>query len=93
MARPGRRASDQIGWEPGTKQATIVSYDSMGSVFLGIGPLSGESATFAQQGYMMGMKVKARETFTKKGPKELFHSADVDTGNGFQRVGEDVCRK
>jgi len=90
---PALTAVVQIGWEPGTKQATIVSYDSMGSVLLGIGPLSGESVTFAEQEYTMGMKVKSREIFTKKGPKELFHAADIDMGQGFQRVGEDVCRK
>jgi hypothetical protein len=90
---PALSAVVQIGWEPGTKQATLVSYDSMGSVFIGTGPLSGESVTFALEGYMMGAKVKTRETFTKKSPKEIFHSLDLDTGNGFQRIGEDVCKK
>jgi hypothetical protein len=83
----------QIAWEPGTKQATYLAYDSMGGAFLGIGPLAGESLTFAEDGYMMGMKVKARETMVKKGPKEFFHKLEVDMGHGFQPMGEDTCRK
>jgi hypothetical protein len=89
----GLTAVFQIGWEPGTKQATYVAYDSIGGAFLGIGPISGESITFAEDGYMMGTKVKARETMTKKGPKEFFHKLEVDMGHGFQSMGEDTCRK
>lgn len=83
----------QLGWEPGSKQATFVSYDSMGGAVLGSGPLAGDSVVFAEEGFMMGAKLKARETLTKKGPKEFFHKLEVDMGKGFQSMGEDTCKK
>ncbi|MES1204900.1 MAG: hypothetical protein ABUS79_03090 [Pseudomonadota bacterium] len=83
----------EIVWESGTNQAAIVGYDNMGSVTMGLGPLSGESVTFSEDGYMMGMKVKGRETMTKKGPKEILHKWEIDLGKGFQPMGEDACKK
>jgi hypothetical protein len=83
----------QLGWEPGSKQATFVSYDSMGGAVLGSGPLAGDSVVFSEEGFMMGSKLKARETLTKKGPKEFFHKLEVDMGKGFQSMGEDTCKK
>jgi hypothetical protein len=90
---PALKAVVQIGWDPGTRQATLVSYDSMGAAVLGIGRLSNESVTFLQEGYMMGMKFKGRETMTKRGPKEFFHKWEVDLGQGFQSIGEDTCKR
>lgn len=89
----------QISWEPGTNQASIVGYDNMGSVSMGLGPIAGDSVTFAEEGYMMGMKVKMRETMSKKivkegaSPKEISHKYEVDMGKGFQAMGEDTCKK
>jgi hypothetical protein len=93
VQKPVLTAVFQIGWEPGTQQASIVTYDSMGMVLLGVGPLTGESVTFTEDGYMMGMKIKARETMTKKGPKEFVHKLEMDMGKGFQPMGEDTCKK
>jgi hypothetical protein len=83
----------QVGYESGTKQATFVSYDSMGSAMMGVGPISAESVTFTEEGFMMGMKTKARETMTKKAPKEIYHNVEVDQGKGFQLMAEDTCKK
>ena len=83
----------QISWESGTNQASIVGYDNMGSVSMGLGPIAGDSITFAEDGYMMGMKVKMRETMTKKSAKEISHKYEVDMGKGFQAMGEDICKK
>lgn len=83
----------QIGHEAGSNQETIVGYDSMGSSFMGTGPVAGESVTFTEEGYMMGAKTKIRETMAKKGPKEMVHTFEVDMGKGFQAMGEDTCKK
>jgi hypothetical protein len=86
----------QISWESGTNQASIVGYDNMGSVSMGLGPIAGDSITFSEDGYMMGMKVKMRETMSKKGEKgtkEVSHKYEVDMGKGFQAMGEDTCKK
>ena len=83
----------QVGYDPGGKQATFLSYDSVGSAMMGAGPIAGDSATFAEDGYMMGMKTKVRETMTRKGPKEIFHKLEIDQGKGFQPLAEDTCKK
>jgi hypothetical protein len=92
-AMPAMSGVFQVGYDPGTKQATYVSYDSMGSAMMGAGPISGDSATFVEEGYMMGMKSKTRETMTKKGPKEITHKVEIDQGKGFQLMAEDTCKK
>lgn len=83
----------QIAHESGSNGATIVGYDSMGSSFMGTGTISGDSATFSEEGYMMGSKTKVRETMTKVGPKNVLHKYEMDMGKGLQPMGEDNCKK
>ena len=83
----------QFGFDSGSNQLTTVGYDSMGGSSLGAGPISGDSAVTNGEGYMMGMKVKLRDTMTKKAPKEIAHKFEVDLGKGFQTLGEDTCKK
>jgi hypothetical protein len=83
----------QISYEAGLKQATFLGYDSMGAAMMGAGPITGDSVTFAEDGYMMGMKTKVRETMTKKGPKEISHSVEVEMSKTFQLIAEDTCKK
>jgi len=83
----------QLGYDPGSGQLTLVSYDSMGSATMGAGPITGDTAVVTEEGYAMGMKVKMRETMTKKGPKEVYHKYEGDMGKGFQLMGEDFCKK
>jgi len=83
----------QLGYDPGSGQMTVVSYDSMGSATMGAGPITGDTAVITEEGYAMGMKVKMRETMTKKGPKEVYHKYEGDMGKGFQLMGEDFCKK
>jgi hypothetical protein len=83
----------QVAYDPSGKQATFVSYDSMGAAMMGAGPLSGESVTFVEQGYMLGIKVKVHETMTKKGAKEILHKVEFDSGKSFQLMAEDTCKR
>jgi Protein of unknown function (DUF1579) len=92
-AMPAMSGVFQIAYDPSGKQATLVSYDSMGAAMMGAGPLSDESVTFVEQGYMLGIKAKVRETMTKKGPKEIHHQVEIDQGKGFQLLAEDTCKK
>jgi Protein of unknown function (DUF1579) len=82
-----------LGYEPGTKQITNVSMDNTGAVYMGTGPLTEKTASWNAEGYMMGTKVKVRETMTKVGPKEVTHKFEVDMGKGYQPMGEDVCKR
>jgi hypothetical protein len=82
-----------MGYDAGTKQITTVSVDNMGSASMGAGPISGNTASWSGESFMMGQKVKTRETMTKVDPKNITHKVEVDMGKGFQPMGEDVCKK
>jgi len=83
----------QIGYATGTKQATFLSYDSVGSAMMGAGTISGDSVTFAEEGFLKGVKVKIRETLAAKGPKRLYHKVEIEQGKGYQPMAEDTCVK
>jgi hypothetical protein len=75
------------------KQLLVNNIDAMGGVAMGVGTATGDTLTFVEDGYMMGMKVKMRETMQKKSDKEVTHKFEVDMGKGFQPMGEDVCKR
>jgi hypothetical protein len=65
----------------------------MGAAMMGAGPLSGDSVTFVEQGYMLGIKVKVHETMTKKSAKEILHKVEIESGKSIQLMAEDTCSK
>jgi hypothetical protein len=83
----------QIGYAAGPKQATFLSYDSVGSAMMGVGRLAGDSVTFAEEGFLKGVKVKVRETLATRGPRKTYHKVEIEQGNGFQTIVEDTCSK
>ena len=83
----------QIGYAAGPKQATFLSYDSVGSAMMGAGTLAGDSITFAEEGFLKGTKVSVRETLAAKGPRKLFHKFEIEQGHGYQVIAEDTCMK
>jgi hypothetical protein len=82
-----------LGYDPGSKQVIVTTVDNMGGIGMGEGKIAGDSVTYTSEQYMMGMKVKSRETMTSKGPKEAFHKMEMDMGKGFMTFGEDTCKK
>ena len=78
---PGMKGMVYLGHDG--KQLLVSNIDSMGGVSGGTGTASGDTLTFTEDGHMMGMKVKMRETIQKKS----------DKGKGFQPMGEDVCKR
>ena len=83
----------QIGYAAGTKQATFLSYDSVGSAMMGAGTLAGDSVTFNEEGFLKGVKVKVRETLARKGPGKIHHKVEVGQGKDYQLMAEDTCTK
>jgi hypothetical protein len=83
----------QIGYAAGPKQATFLSYDSVGSAMMGAGTLAGDSVTFAEEGFLKGARVRVRETLAAKGPRKLFHKFEIEQGHGYQVIAEDTCIK
>jgi hypothetical protein len=83
----------QIGYAAGTKQATFLSYDSVGSAMMGAGTLAGDAVTFNEEGFLKGVKFKVRETLAKKGPRKIHHKFEVEQGKSYQLIAEDTCTK
>ena len=83
----------QIGYAAGPKQATFLSYDSVGSAMMGAGTLAGDSVTFNEEGFLKGVKVKVRETLARKGPGKIHHKVEVGQGKDYQLMAEDTCTK
>ena len=82
-----------IGWDPGSQQIIVTGIDNAGGLGTGAGKITGDSVTYTGEQYMMGMKMKTRETMASKGPKEAFHKIEIDMGKGFMPMGEDTCKK
>lgn len=89
---PGMKGTFTMGVPDGK---TLVSnfVDNMGNTSHATGPLTADGGTITGEGFMMGAKVKVRETVQKKGEKEMFHKVEMDTGKGFVPAGEDTCKK
>ncbi len=83
----------QISYAAGTKQATFLSYDSVGSAMMGTGTLAGHSVTFVEEGFLKGVRVKVRETLAAKVARKLYHKVEIEHGNAYQVMAEDTCSK
>lgn len=90
---PGWKGTLYIGYEPASKQVLITAVDNMGGMTWGTGTQQGDTIVFNEEGYMMGQKIRSRETMQLKGPKELYHKVEMDMGRGFQLMGEDNCKR
>jgi hypothetical protein len=91
---PGMEGVFMLGYDAGAKSAVSVSYDAMGGYAVETSPdATADKLVLVGDGHMMGMKVKLRETMTKKGDKEVEHTFDVDMGKGFAPMGVDACKK
>jgi hypothetical protein len=91
---PGLRAGFALGYDAASKTALFMAADSMGGNVNASGSgATGDSVTFTGEGFMMGQKVKYRETMTHRSDKEVEHKSELDTGKGFQLFADDVCKK
>jgi hypothetical protein len=89
---PGMKGTFAMG-APDGKTLVSTNMDNMGNTSFTSGPLGADGGTITGEGYMMGAKVKFRETVQKKSDKELFHKVEIDSGKGFAAAGEDNCKK
>jgi hypothetical protein len=91
---PGFKGMFLISYQPAAKVFTLTSSDDTGGATYETSPgFVGETITLTGEGYMMGQKLKVRETMTRKGPKGASHTFEADLGKGFQNMGEDDCTR
>lgn len=89
---PGMKGTFTMG-APDGKTLVSTNMDSMGNTSFATGPLGPDGGTITGEGFMMGTKMKVRETIQKKSDKEMYHKVEVDSGKGFMVAGEDNCKK
>jgi len=92
---PAVKASFLAAYDTTSKQFVNMGVDSMGGIVRETSTgMTGDKMVFNGEGTMMGMKIKTRNTITKKSDKELTYTAEADmTGKGFIQMGEDTCKK
>jgi hypothetical protein len=91
---PEMNAVFLLGYDAGLKSAVNVNYDNMGGYAIEhAADATADKVAFSGDGHMMGSKTKVRETMTRKDPKTVEHTFEVDMGKGFQQLGVDVCKK
>lgn len=89
---PGMKGAFSMG-SPDGKNLVSINMDSMGNTAFTSGPLGADGGTTMGEGFMMGAKVKVRETIQRKSEKEMYHKFEIDMGKGFMVAGEDSCKK
>ncbi|HMI90621.1 MAG TPA: hypothetical protein VK509_04620 [Polyangiales bacterium] len=91
---PGYKGTFLISYQPVAKMFAITSSDDMGGAAYETSTgFAGDTITFVGEGFMMGQKVKIRETMTRGPDKGATHKYEADMGKGFQVMGEDSCKK
>lgn len=91
--QPGMKGVFYLGYDPASKQALITAVDNAGGASWGTGRKQGDSIVFEEQGFMLGMKVKIRETMTSGAT--LGHKVELDAGKGYgyQPFVSETCTK
>jgi hypothetical protein len=91
---PELAATFLMGYNAATKEAVNLNYDNMGGYAVETGAgATPDKVAFSGEGHMMGMKTKVRETMTRKDPKTVEHTFEVDMGKGFMPIGTEICKK
>ena len=91
---PGFKGTFLISYQPAAKTYVITSSDDMGGTAYETSTgFAGDTITFLGEGFMMGQKVKIRETMTRGPEKGATHKYEADMGKGFVVMGEDTCKR
>jgi hypothetical protein len=88
------RARAFFGYDGGAKKYTLNAFDNVGGLMTETSPgWDGERLIATGDGTAMGQKVSFRETFTRKGDRELTWLGEMKMGKDWMVVGNDTCKK
>jgi hypothetical protein len=83
-----------LGYDPTTKKYVTMGVDNMGGSISESSPgWEADKLVFSGDGQMGGQKISFRETYTKKGDKEMIWSGEMKMGKDWIPVGTDTCKK
>ena len=88
------KARGFLGYDPAAKKYVTIGADNTGGWISESSPgWEGDKLVFSGDGSMGGQKVSFRETYTKKGEKELNWTGEMKMGKDWIAVGNDSCKK
>jgi len=87
-------AKGYVGYDPAAKKYVSLGVDNMGGSVTESSPgWEADKLTFTGDGQMSGQKISFRETYTKKGDKEMVWSGELKMGKDWIPFGTDTCKK
>jgi hypothetical protein len=87
-------AKGYMGYDPAAKKYVSLGVDNMGGSISESSPgWEADKLTFTGDGQVGGQKISFRETYTKKGDKEMIWSGEMKMGKDWIPVGTDTCKK
>jgi len=88
------KARGFLGYDPAAKKYVTIGADNTGGWISESSPgWEGDKLVFSGDGSMGGQKVSFRETYMKKGDKELTWTGEMKMGKDWISVGNDSCKK
>ena len=81
-------------YDSSAKKFTSTFIDNMGGMGMQASTgWDGDKMVWSGEGMMMGQKMGMRDTFTKKGDKEMLHTFEMEMGGKWTPMGEETCKK
>ena len=88
------RARVTFGYDGGAKKYVLNAFDNVGGMMTETSSgWEGERLIAAGDGTALGQRVAFRETFTKKGERELAWLGEMKMGKDWMVVGSDTCKR
>jgi len=88
------RAHVTFGYDGGAKKYVLNAFDNVGGMMTETSAgWEGDRLIATGDGTAMGQRVAFRETFTKKGDRELAWLGEMKMGKDWMVVGSDTCKK
>jgi hypothetical protein len=83
-----------LGYDTGEKQYVQVWIDNMGSRAVQMSPgWEGDNFVLSGDQMVMGEKATAKDTLTKKGPREFTHTFELTMKGETHKIIDETCKK
>ena len=91
----GAKGTMQWGFDSSRNKLVEAGFDNLGSTWQGSSDGQKDGTTvWSEEGTMMGQPMKSRTTVTRKSPREVTLTTEVESKPGaWQKLGEDTCKK
>ena len=90
----GAKTLIQWGYDPSKEKLVELGFDNAGSAWQGTSDGQKDGTTvWIEEATMGGQSMKSRTTVTRKSPKEVTLTYEMQNKSAWQKMGEDSCKK